>query len=48
MSIKRGIKNGDLVYISAISTDDVLYHYGGKRRVGNYLSESEYNHTSVV
>lgn len=48
MSIKRGIKNGDLVYISAISTDDVLYQYGGKRPVGNYLSESEYKHTSLV
>ena len=48
MSIKKGIKNGDLVYISAVSTSDLLHKYGGKRASGAYNSEAEYKHSSLV
>tara|TARA_R100001082_G_scaffold90419_2_gene56934 strand:- start:17285 stop:17797 length:513 start_codon:yes stop_codon:yes gene_type:complete len=48
MSIKRGIKNGDLVYISAISTSDILYDYGGKKSQYTYSTEQERKHSTLV
>lgn len=48
MSIKRGINKGDLVYISAISKDDILYPYGGKRALGSYVSEQAYKCSTLT
>ena len=48
MSIKKGINNGDLVYISAISPKDELHNWGGTRARGSYCSESEYKLSSLV
>jgi hypothetical protein len=47
MSIKVGIKKGDLVFISAIDTKDPLYEYS-KRTTSKYASQSEHKLTSLV
>ena len=47
MSIKVGIKKGDLVFISAIDTKDPLYEYA-KRTTSRYASQAEHKLTSLV
>ena len=47
MSIKVGIKKGDLVFISAIDTKDPLYEYA-KRTTSKYASQAEHKLTSLV